>query len=470
VHEERNVAPFVPAIAESLAQPTRPSLDLKNLSDFHTHQKQMSKQSPATALNFRAREFFPTNGNPYVVARFRAARQRSDVATSRRGWTGSEEVKETLAKIAAFNSAMRNAHVVTGSDDVALRPIALRASPWTSRVAVGGARHFYFLLAVSERVMKNAAALSKLQSMFEVHARLQLDVANMRGPTSQDVRTYYKTHNLSFQFELPIPLHLSSPDSIRRMPEWSWDLPRDRFFADLSVGLMASAVLMSLEVTATDAETLLSRVETTLRHGPRVGLGVTPSILRAGIGEQLDAWTRVLSDFDATLPPPTTHLNAVGDGLVKQTGATRARSPLQARCGVDPNASAKRAKLDADAADEPDALVRSALEIVMNEAHNKAANRQAAPQVAQPAPAWHSQPKKTQKDLLGVSLVSPEALHVKNLTEIANLSAKSHLDTDLMPGSLANASPVSALSCVFHPSSPHILSQIWQPVPLATVR
>ena len=144
----------------------------------------MSQQSPATALNFRAREFFPTNGNPYVVARFRAARQRSDVAPSRRGWTGSDEVKDTLAKIAAFNSAMRNAHVVTGSGDVALRPVALRASPWTSRVAVGGARHFYFLLAVSERVMKNTLALSKLQSLFEVHARLQLDVANMRGPTS----------------------------------------------------------------------------------------------------------------------------------------------------------------------------------------------------------------------------------------------------------------------------------------------
>ena len=163
-------------------------------------------------------------------------------------------------------------------------------------------------------------------------------------------------------------------------------------------------------------------------------------------------------------------MNAVHDGLVKQTGATRARSPLQARCGVDPNASAKRAKLDTDATDEPDALVKSALEIVMNEFHSKATNRSVAPQVAQPAPAWHSQPKKTQKDLLGVSLISPEALHVKNLTEIANLSAKSHLDTDLMPGSLANASPVSALSCVFHPSSPHILSQIWQPVPLATVR
>ena len=87
MHEERNVAPFVSAIAERLDKPKRLSLDLESLTDFQTQQTQMSKQSPASALNFRAREFFPTNGNPYVVARFRAARQRSDVASSRRGWT-----------------------------------------------------------------------------------------------------------------------------------------------------------------------------------------------------------------------------------------------------------------------------------------------------------------------------------------------------------------------------------------------
>jgi len=434
----------------------------------------MSTPSPAAALNVRAREFFPKNGDAYVVARFRASRQRSDIISPRRGWTSSHEVKDLLAKIAAFNSAMRNTYVVSSSDDVALRPVALRASPWKTRVCVTGARNFYFLLAISNKVMNNNIAARELRKLFEVHDNLHLDVANMRGPTLRDVGAYYKTHQLSFQFELPIPLHLSTPDSIRRLPEWSWDLPRDQFFADLSVTLAASAVLMSLEVTATDAETLFARVETTLRHGPRVGLGVTPSILRATLGEQMDVWTQFLSGLDPWARSQSTHhFNAGHDSSVKKPGATRARSPLQARCGVDPNVPTKRAKIDADAAEEPDALVKSALEIVMSESHGKPSTKPSEQQAAQTQPVRPAQPSKPrtpQRDLPSVSLISPEALHVKNLIEIANLSAKSRLDTDLVPGSLANVSSVSALSCVFHPSSPHALSQIWQPMPLAAAR
>lgn len=435
----------------------------------------MPTQPLAATLNARAREFFPQNGEAYVVARFRASRQRSDLVSTRRGWTSSHEVKDLLAKIAAFNSAMRSAHVVTSSHDVALRPVALRASPWKTRVCVTGARNFYFLLAISNNVMNNTIAAGELRRLFEVHDNLHLDVANMRGPTAHEVRDYYKTHQLSFQFELPIPLHLSTPDSIRRLPEWSWDLPRDRFFADLSVTLAALAVLMSLEVSATDAETLFARVETTLRHGPRVGMGVTPSILRGAFGDQLDAWSRFLSALDPWASSPSTrHFNADHDKLVEKPGTTRARSPPQARCGVDPNAPTKRAKIDAGATADPDALVKSALEVVMNHPAEQQAAQGQPVRPAQPSepgkPSNPNKPRMPYTNFPDVSLVSPEALHVKNLTEIANLSAKAHLDTDLVPGLCANISSVSALSCVFHPSSPHALSQIWQPMPLAAAR